>query len=79
MPNGNCQQCEFFFPRLDTDIAMGANCGIRTLFVQTGASTLEEIRHWQSSNSIEDQKLVPDYYLPSLNVLKDLIKFKYNL
>ena len=69
---------QFFF-RLDTDIAMGANCGIRTLFVQTGASTLEEVRHWQSSNSVEDQKLVPDYYLPSLNVLKDLIKSKYNL
>ena len=69
----------YVFLRLDTDIALGANCGIRTLFVQSGASTLEEVRHWQSSNSTEHQKLVPDFYLPSLDVLKDLIKAKYKL
>ena len=58
---------------LGTDILLGRNCGMKTLFVLSGISTLEEVRHNQASNSVEDQKRVPDFYLPSIKELGDLI------
>ena len=58
---------------LDTDIPFGRNCGLKTLLVLTGISTLEEARRFQASNSFEDQKKVPDFYLPSIKQLGELI------
>ncbi|XP_022083752.1 glycerol-3-phosphate phosphatase-like isoform X2 [Acanthaster planci] len=58
---------------LNTDIPFGHNCSLKTLFVLTGISTLEEARHFQASNSLEDQKKVPDFYLPSIKELGELI------
>ncbi|XP_038053689.1 glycerol-3-phosphate phosphatase-like isoform X2 [Patiria miniata] len=58
---------------LHTDIPFGRNCGLKTLLVLTGISTLEEARHFQASNSIHDQKKVPNFYLPSIKELGELI------
>uniref|UniRef100_UPI00398E560F glycerol-3-phosphate phosphatase n=1 Tax=Pristiophorus japonicus TaxID=55135 RepID=UPI00398E560F len=52
--------------RLDTDILMGSNCGIRTILTLTGVSTLEEARAHQESDSAERHKLVPSYYVNSV-------------
>ncbi|XP_059835857.1 glycerol-3-phosphate phosphatase [Hypanus sabinus] len=52
--------------RLDTDILMGTNCGLRTILALTGVSTLEEVRAHQESNSPERHKLVPTYYVNSV-------------
>ncbi|XP_069784331.1 glycerol-3-phosphate phosphatase [Narcine bancroftii] len=52
--------------RLDTDILMGSNCGLRTILALTGVSSLEEIRANQESDSPECHKLVPTYYVNSV-------------
>ncbi|XP_077995078.1 glycerol-3-phosphate phosphatase-like [Glandiceps talaboti] len=57
--------------RLSTDILMGRNCGLKTLLVETGICTGEEAMENQQSNSIERQKLVPDYYIRSLGDLAE--------
>ncbi|XP_072034114.1 glycerol-3-phosphate phosphatase-like [Amphiura filiformis] len=59
--------------RLDTDILMGHNCGIRTLFVSSGISSLEEVKQHQASGSPDRLKFVPTYYLPSVGVLGKLM------
>ncbi|XP_041061813.1 glycerol-3-phosphate phosphatase [Carcharodon carcharias] len=52
--------------RLDTDILMGSNCGLRTILTLTGVSTLEEARAHQESNSPDRHKLVPSFYVESV-------------
>ncbi|XP_032896654.1 glycerol-3-phosphate phosphatase [Amblyraja radiata] len=52
--------------RLDTDILMGSNCGLRTILTLTGVSTLEEVKAHQESDSPERHKLVPTYYVNSV-------------
>ncbi|XP_051877807.1 glycerol-3-phosphate phosphatase [Pristis pectinata] len=52
--------------RLDTDILMGSNCGLRTILALTGVSTLEEAKAHQESDSPERHKLVPTYYVNSV-------------
>ena len=59
--------------RLDTDILMGYNCGIRTLFVSSGISSLKEVKAHQASGDVERLKHVPSYYLPSVGVLGKLM------
>ncbi|XP_072337199.1 glycerol-3-phosphate phosphatase [Scyliorhinus torazame] len=52
--------------RLDTDILMGSNCGLRTILTLTGVSTLEEVRAHQESDAPDRHKLVPNYYVDSV-------------
>ncbi|XP_067859094.1 glycerol-3-phosphate phosphatase [Heptranchias perlo] len=52
--------------RLDTDILMGSNCGLRTILTLTGVSTLEEAIAHRDSDSVDRHKLVPNYYVDSV-------------
>ncbi|XP_078520961.1 glycerol-3-phosphate phosphatase [Lissotriton helveticus] len=52
--------------RLDTDILMGTNCGLRTILTLTGFSTLEDAQAHQSSGCPSSQGMVPDYYVDSI-------------
>ncbi|XP_078096358.1 glycerol-3-phosphate phosphatase [Mustelus asterias] len=52
--------------RLDTDILMGSNCGLRTILTLTGVSSLEEAKAHQESDSSDRHKLVPSYYVDSV-------------
>ena len=52
---------------------LGHNCGLQTLLVLTGYATLESVREKQASNSIEDQKQIPNYYIQSLGTIAKLL------
>lgn len=58
--------------RCNTDILFGKNCGFQTLLVETGIHKESDVRAWQKSGDSEQQKLVPDYILPSLT---DLLQY----
>jgi phosphoglycolate phosphatase len=59
--------------RLDTDILLAGRCSLQSLLVLTGFSTLDEVKQKQSSSTADDQKQIPDYYLPSLADLGTLL------
>ncbi|XP_078670202.1 glycerol-3-phosphate phosphatase-like [Branchiostoma floridae x Branchiostoma belcheri] len=59
--------------KLTTDIMLGHNCGLTTLLVLSGVTSLEEARQMQASNSIEHQKCVPHYYLNNMGELGDIL------
>jgi len=59
--------------RLNTDILLGSNCGISSLLVLTGVHTMEDVSYRSESGDPELHKQVPDYYLPSLGTILDLI------
>ena len=55
--------------RLTTDMVFGRNNGLKTLFVQSGIGTYDDMVNFRNSNNPEDHKCVPDYYLNSLDDL----------
>lgn len=59
---------------LKCDVLFGFNCGMQTLFVGSGANSIDEVVVLQRSNLAEDEKLVPDFYLPKLGDLLPLLK-----
>ncbi|XP_076369967.1 glycerol-3-phosphate phosphatase-like isoform X3 [Tachypleus tridentatus] len=59
--------------RLSTDILLGKSIGLRTLLVLTGVSDLDEVERCSNSNSENEQRMVPNYYLPSLADLGQLM------
>ncbi|ELU00328.1 hypothetical protein CAPTEDRAFT_217713 [Capitella teleta] len=59
--------------RLDTDMALAHNCGMKGLLVLTGFAQLEDVRYLAASNSTAHQKQIPHYYLPNLADLGKLI------
>ncbi|MBN3303951.1 PGP phosphatase, partial [Amia calva] len=52
--------------RLDTDILMGSNCGLKTLLTLTGVSALKDALAHQASGCPTRQGMVPDYYVESI-------------
>uniref|UniRef100_A0A1A7Z4G2 Glycerol-3-phosphate phosphatase n=1 Tax=Iconisemion striatum TaxID=60296 RepID=A0A1A7Z4G2_9TELE len=59
-------RCLMVGDRLDTDILLGSNCGLKTLLTLTGVSTMEEAEaHWESGCT-ERKGMVPDYYVESI-------------
>ncbi|KAF7204703.1 glycerol-3-phosphate phosphatase [Nothobranchius furzeri] len=62
----NPDRCLMVGDRLDTDILLGSNCGLKTLLTLTGVSTVAEAEaHWESGCS-ERKGMVPDYYVESI-------------
>ncbi|XP_028669654.1 LOW QUALITY PROTEIN: glycerol-3-phosphate phosphatase [Erpetoichthys calabaricus] len=55
--------------RLDTDILLGSNCGLKTLLTLTGVSQLEEALEHLESGSEARLCLVPDYYVDTIGDL----------
>ncbi|TRY83998.1 hypothetical protein DNTS_009945 [Danionella cerebrum] len=60
------QRCLMVGDRLDTDIMLGSNCGLKTLLTLTGVSTVAEAEENNKSQCPEQQKMVPDYYIDSI-------------
>ncbi|XP_008580247.1 PREDICTED: phosphoglycolate phosphatase, partial [Galeopterus variegatus] len=52
--------------RLDTDILLGATCGLKTVLTLTGVSTLGDVRSNQESDCVAKKKMVPDFYVDSI-------------
>lgn len=59
-------RCMMVGDRLDTDIMLGTNCGLKTLLTLTGVSTLADVQAHCGSGCPEKQKMVPDYYVESI-------------
>ncbi|KAM9773102.1 glycerol-3-phosphate phosphatase [Syngnathus typhle] len=59
-------RCLMVGDRLDTDIMLGSNCGLKTLLTLTGVSTVAEAEANQKSGCSEKHKMVPDYYVESI-------------
>lgn len=60
------ERCLMVGDRLDTDILLGSNCGLKTLLTLTGVSTLADAEAHEKSGCTERQKMVPDYYVDSI-------------
>ncbi|XP_038130154.1 glycerol-3-phosphate phosphatase [Cyprinodon tularosa] len=60
------ERCLMVGDRLDTDIMLGSNCGLKTLLTLTGVSTVAEAQKHQESGCAERQGMVPDYYVESI-------------
>ena len=59
-------RCMMVGDRLDTDIMLGTNCGLKTVLTLTGVNTLADAQAHQGSGCPERQKLVPDFYVESI-------------
>ncbi|XP_068439033.1 glycerol-3-phosphate phosphatase [Clinocottus analis] len=59
-------RCLMVGDRLDTDIMLGFNCGLKTLLTLTGVSTVADAEAHQKSGCAERQGMVPDYYVDSI-------------
>lgn len=59
--------------RCDTDIGFGNNCGMSTLLVLTGASSLDEVDGYTKSNDQDKKSLIPQYYTSKLGDFLNLV------
>ncbi|XP_012722702.2 glycerol-3-phosphate phosphatase [Fundulus heteroclitus] len=60
------ERCMMVGDRLDTDILLGSNCGLKTLLTLTGVSTVAEAEAHRASGCAGRQGMVPDYYVESI-------------
>lgn len=60
------KRCLMVGDRLDTDIMLGSNCGLKTLLTLTGVSTVADAEANEKSGCAERQGMVPDYYVESI-------------
>lgn len=63
---------------LQSDISLGSKCGFQTLLVLSGDSNLEQVRKFKESGVEEQQEMVPDFYLPTLGDLCQLLTMHEN-
>ncbi|XP_077357738.1 glycerol-3-phosphate phosphatase [Festucalex cinctus] len=59
-------RCLMVGDRLDTDILLGSNCGLKTLLTLTGVSTAAEAEANHKSGCLERRRMAPDYYVESI-------------
>ncbi|XP_061666009.1 glycerol-3-phosphate phosphatase [Syngnathoides biaculeatus] len=59
-------RCLMVGDRLDTDIMLGSNCGLKTLLTLTGVSTVADAEANRQSDCTERQRMVPDYYVETI-------------
>jgi phosphoglycolate phosphatase len=60
--------------RANTDILFGTNCGLHTLLVLSGVTTLKEIQDWAVNGNEVEKQCVPEYYAEDTGVLYRLIE-----
>ncbi|XP_063584683.1 glycerol-3-phosphate phosphatase-like [Penaeus indicus] len=60
--------------RSNTDILFGKNSNLQTMLVLTGVTTMEDLEEYASSMDEEKHKLLPDFYLPRLDDIINLLK-----
>ncbi|KAG8184077.1 hypothetical protein JTE90_006714 [Oedothorax gibbosus] len=70
-PDIDFSRCLMIGDRLNTDILLGTQHGLKTLLVGTGINSIEDVRGYEKSEA--NRLLVPDYYLPRLGDLKKFI------
>lgn len=56
--------------RLNTDILFGNNCGLKTILVLTGISSLADVNSIKISNSPDHKSCIPDFYMPGIEDLR---------
>lgn len=59
--------------RCNTDILFGKICGLHTLVVLSGVTSMEDLENWAAGTDKEKHKLLADYYLTKLGDLLSLI------
>ncbi|KAJ7392631.1 hypothetical protein OS493_010282 [Desmophyllum pertusum] len=47
--------------RLDTDILFGNNCGLKSVLVLTGISSLADVKNLETSGKADDENSIPDF------------------
>lgn len=60
------ERCLMVGDRLDTDIMLGSNCGLKTLLTLTGVSTVADAEEHHKSGCADRQGMVPDYYVDTI-------------
>lgn len=59
-------RCLMVGDRLDTDILLGSNCGLKTLLTLTGVNTVAEAQEHLQSGCAQRHGMVPDFYVESI-------------
>ncbi|XP_062382767.1 glycerol-3-phosphate phosphatase [Sardina pilchardus] len=59
-------RCLMVGDRLDTDIMLGTNCGLKTLLTLTGVSTVAEAEAHLKSGCPKRAGMAPDYYIDTI-------------
>ncbi|XP_077482424.1 glycerol-3-phosphate phosphatase [Stigmatopora argus] len=62
----DASRCLMVGDRLDTDILLGSNCGLKTLLTLTGVNTVADARDNRESDCADRRRMVPDYYVDSI-------------
>ncbi|KAL7644442.1 UNVERIFIED_CONTAM: hypothetical protein RMT77_005274 [Armadillidium vulgare] len=63
------EKCLMVGDTIQTDIVFGNDCGMKTLLVLTGFSSLEDVEKVRNEN----EKMIPHYFIESLGDIYDLI------
>jgi len=56
--------------RLGTDILFGNNCGLKTILVLTGISSLADVNSIKTSSNPDHKNSIPDFYMPGIEALR---------
>ena len=56
--------------RLGTDILFGNNCGLKTILVLTGISSLADVNSVKTSSNPDHKNSIPDFYMPGIEALR---------
>lgn len=68
-------RCMMVGDRCNTDISMATNCGMQSLLVLTGVSTLSDVETYKASGDPTQATYVPTYYANKLGQLGKLLGF----
>jgi len=59
-----------YYCRCNTDINFGKNCGLKTLLVLTGVTSLKQLNDYESN---QEHNLIPDFYTEKLGDILTLL------
>ncbi|XP_048769824.2 glycerol-3-phosphate phosphatase-like isoform X2 [Ostrea edulis] len=68
-------RCMMVGDRCNTDISMATNCGMKSLLVLSGVSTLSDVEEYKASGDLVQSTYVPTYYTSKLGQLGKLLGF----